>query len=96
MAQIPDHEKDVTPSALVPARTERRTNTTQPTERPGSGPENLGGPEARLPHERDEATDMTGGERHPEVEQAYKDLQRGLQDTDRGVPAHQAYQKQKR
>lgn len=38
---------------------------------------------------------MTDGERHPEVEQAYKDLQRGLQDTDRGVPAHNAYQKQK-
>lgn len=96
MAQTPDHEKDVTPSAPVPARTERRTNTTHPAERPGSGPEDLGGSEARLPHERDEATDMTDGERHPEVEQAYKDLQRGLQDTDRGVPAHQAYQKQKR
>jgi len=34
--------------------------------------------------------------RHPEVAQAYADLQRGLQDTDRGVPAHQAYQKQKK
>ena len=35
------------------------------------------------------------GASHPEVEQAYEDLQRGLQDTDRGVPAHHAYQKQK-
>jgi hypothetical protein len=91
----PTQEKDVTPSAHVPVRTERRTNTTNPTEQPGSGPENLKGPEPRLPHERDQATDMTNGERHPEVEQAYKDLKRGLQDTDRGVPAHNAYQKQK-
>ena len=92
----PSQEKDVTPSAHVPVRTERRTNTTLPAEQPGRGPEDLRGPEARLPHERDQATDMTDGERHPEVEQAYKDLQRGLQDTDRGVPAHNAYQKQKR
>lgn len=96
MPQVPLQEKDVTPSAPVPARTERRTNTTQPTERPGSGPEDLGGPEGRLPHERDEAVGMTDGARHPEVAQAYADLQRGLQDTDRGVPAHQAYQKQKK
>lgn len=96
MPQVPAQENDVTPSAPVPARTERRTNTTQPTEQPGSGPEDLGGPEARLPHERDEAVGMTDGARHPEVEQAYDDLQRGLQDTDRGVPAHQAYQKQKK
>lgn len=91
----PTQEKDVTPSAPVPARTERRTNTTHPTEHPGSGPENLEGPEARLPHERDEATDMTDGEIHPEVHQAYKDIERGLKDTDRGTPAHEAYQKQK-
>ncbi|RYF53446.1 MAG: hypothetical protein EOO29_56535, partial [Comamonadaceae bacterium] len=80
MAQSPSQEKDVTPSAPVPVRTERRTNTTNPTERPGSGPEDLGGPEARLPHERDQSTDMTDGERHPEIEQAYKDVKRGLQD----------------
>ncbi|CAN7148139.1 hypothetical protein LJR129_000029 [Acidovorax sp. LjRoot129] len=95
MAQSPTQEKDVTPSAPVPARTERRVNTTHPAVQPGSGPEDLNGPEARLPHERDQATDMTDGERHPEIEQAYKDVERGLQDTDRGVPAHNAYQKQK-
>lgn len=92
----PRAEEEIVPSAPIPARTERRVNTTQPAAQPGSGPEDLSAPEGRLPHERDQATDMTDGERHPEVEQAYKDLQRGLQDTDRGVPAHQAYQKQKR
>jgi hypothetical protein len=38
---------------------------------------------------------MTGGARHPEMEQAFEDIERGLQDTDRGLPAHNAYQKQK-
>lgn len=85
----------VDPSAPVPARTERRTDTTRMGSAPGSGPEDLSGPEARLPHERDEATDMTGGARHPEIEQAFEDIARGLQDTDRGLPAHNAYQKQK-
>lgn len=95
--QSPTPEKDVTPSAPVPARTERRTDTTrQPQPQlPGSGPEDLSAPEGRLPHERDEATAMTGGIPSPQVEQAYKDLARGLKDTDRGVPAHEAYQKQK-
>ena len=95
MALTPTHEKDVTPSAPVPERTERRTDTIHRSEHPGSGPENLGGPEARLPHERDQAIDMTGGERHPEIEQAYDDLQRGVPDMDRGPPADEAYRKQK-
>lgn len=84
------------PAAPVPARTERRTDTTRASGLPSSGPEDLSGPEARMPHERDEAVDMTGGARHPEIEQAFEDLERGLQDTDRGIPAHNAYQKQKR
>ncbi len=88
-------EEDTHPSHPIPARTERRVNTTQPKQQPGSGPEDLSGPEGRLPHERDQAVDMTDGTRHPEVEQAYEDVQRGLQDTDRGPPAHKAYQKQK-
>lgn len=91
----PRKEEEIIPSAPVPARTERRVNTTQPAAQPGSGPEDLSAPEGRLPHERDQSVDMTDGVRHPEMEQAYEDLERGLQDTDRGVPAHHAYQKQK-
>ena len=49
----------------------------------------------KLPHERDESVDMTHGEPDPQIEQAYRDVQRGLQDTDRGPPADKAYQKQK-
>lgn len=88
-------EEDVDPAAPIPARTERRTDTTRVDSAQSGGPEDLSGPEARLPHERDEAIDMTGGARHPEMEQAFEDLQRGLRDTDRGVPAHNAHQKQK-
>ncbi len=49
----------------------------------------------KLPHERDESVDMTHGKPDAQVEQAYRDVQRGLQDTDRGPPADKAYQKQK-
>ena len=89
-------EEEIIPSAPVPARTERRVNTTQPQPQPGRGPEDLSGPEARLPHERDQSVDMTHGEPDAQMEQAYKDVKRGLQDTDRGPPADKAYQKQKR
>ncbi len=50
----------------------------------------------KLPHERDESVDMTHGKPDAQIEQAYRDVQLGLQDTDRGPPADKAYQKQKR
>ena len=37
---------------------------------------------AQLPHERDQSIAMTDGARSPDMEQAHKDLQRGLRDTD--------------
>ena len=86
---------DPTASARVPQRVERRVDTTRKHPAPDAEQQDLNSPEARLPHERDQSIDMTDGERHPEIEQAYKDVKRGLQDTDRGVPAHNAYQKQK-
>lgn len=92
-ASRPDEEK--VPSAPVPTRTERRVNTTQPQPQPGSEPEDLSGPEARLPHERDQSVDMTSAEPDAHMEQAYLDVKRGLQDTDRGPAADKAYQKQK-
>lgn len=90
-----DRDEDKTPSAPVPARTERRTDTTSQPPTPGSGPEDLSGPEGRLPHERDEATAMTGGIQSEEGKQAFKDLERGLKDTDKGPPMDRAYQQQK-
>lgn len=63
-------EEDVYPSNPVTTRTVRRTDTTTVGKAPDGGPEDLSGPEARLPHERDEAVSMTGGARHPEIERA--------------------------
>ena len=40
------------------------------------------GSSAQLPHERDQSIDMTGGKKSPAMEQAHKDLKRGLRDTD--------------
>ncbi|GKT24922.1 hypothetical protein [Acidovorax sp. SUPP3334] len=88
--------RDPLPTAPVPERKERRIDTTQPHPAPDAETKNLDTPEPRLPHERDQAVEMTGGEPSEEMQQAYKDVQRGLQDTDRGKPAHDAYQKQKR
>jgi hypothetical protein len=50
---------------------------------------------APLPHERDESVGMTDGIPSAPVQQAYRDLARGLQDTDRGPVADRTYRKQK-
>ena len=87
----PRKEEEIIPSAPVPARTERRVNTTQPQPHPGSGPEDLSGPEPLLPHERDEDTSMTHPEVAARIHQAAKDLERGLKDTSRANETDQAY-----
>jgi len=50
--------------------------------------------EPQLPHERDESSQRDDQPR-PRIEQAHRDVSRGLVDTDRGPPADQAYRKQK-
>lgn len=42
----------------------------------------------QLPHERDQSVGMTDGNPSPKVQQAYKDVTRGLVDTDAGKRAH--------
>lgn len=49
----------------------------------------------RLPHERDESSDSQQGGVRPLIDQARRDVEGGIVDTDRGVPAGEAYQKQK-
>lgn len=49
-----------------------------------------------LPHERDQSTAMTGPQPDPQVQQAQRDLSRGLQDTDKSAPMNTTYQKLKR
>jgi len=75
--------------------TTRQTPATAGQPTPGSAPPLESTDKPKLPHERDESVDMTHGQPDAQVEQAYRDVQRGLQDTDRGPPAGAAYQKQK-
>lgn len=49
-----------------------------------------------LPHERDQSVGMTDGAPDPQVEQASKDLGRGLKDTGKGPAMDAAYDKLKR
>ena len=54
-------------------------------------------PAPRLPHEHDESSDsQTNGGVRPVMQQAHDDLESGKVDTDRGVPMHEAYQRQKK
>lgn len=90
------------PAPPAPTAPEPSVNTTK---RQAPGPKTQGPLKAgqsaekeekpKLLHERDESVDMTHGESDPKMEQAYRDVQRGLQDTDRGPSADKAYQKQK-
>lgn len=53
-------------------------------------------PKPALPHERDESGSMTGGLPSESMQQAHRDLERGLQDTDRGPEMNRTYRKLKR
>lgn len=95
MTAPPPHTEDSIPSDPIPARTERRIDTTrQPAQPPLGTPEDLGQAEGRLPHERDQTPAMTDRTPDPRIAQAQQDLARGLQDTDRGPPAGRAYARQ--
>jgi len=77
-----------------------RSNTnsqTRPVQQPqGADKGDLDQSKPRLPHERDESSDSQQSEPRPKIRQAHDDLVSGKVDTDRGTPAHDAYQKQKR
>ena len=46
-----------------------------------------------LPHERDQSTDMTASKRDPVVQQAQRDVSRGIKDTSKGAEMDSAYKK---
>lgn len=50
----------------------------------------------KLPHDRDEAANTTGGATSELIQQAHRDVSRGLQDTDRGAETDATYRKLKR
>ena len=49
-----------------------------------------------LPHERDQASNMTAAQPDPQIRQAARDLKQNLQDTDKSAAMNQTYQKLKR
>lgn len=51
--------------------------------------------DALLPHDRDEAVGITDGAQDPAMQQAHRDLQHGLRDTDRGVVTDSVYRRLK-
>lgn len=53
-----------------------RVDTTEP--QPADAP----GYQGKLPHERDESVTMTNQTPHPEMQQAHKDVKKGLVNTD--------------
>lgn len=46
-----------------------------------------------LPHERDQAVDMTDAKKSPLIEQAARDLLKGLEDTSKAPEMDRAYKK---
>lgn len=48
-----------------------------------------------LPHERDQALDMTSGQSSPRMAQAAKDIEDGRKDTSKQPEMNQTYQQQK-
>ena len=53
-------------------------------------------PGLALPHERDQSTAMTPAQPDAQVQQAGRDLARGLRDTGKSAPMDRAYDKLKR
>ena len=72
---------------------ERNSHTKPVQQKPGGT--DIPGSVPRLPHERDESSDSQQSEPRAVIRQAHDDLESGRVDTDRGAPAHDAYQKQK-
>lgn len=76
---------------------EHSVNTTVPVKQAQKGAGSAGksntdsdeaGNTPHLPHERDQSVGMTDGIPSPKVQQAFKDVERGLVNTDAGREAH--------
>ena len=88
-------EPDV-PGAPSPADPDAPPNGPEPsvdtTKREAPGPATKGtlkldAQAPKMAHERDQSVDMTHGEPDAQVQQAYKDVKRGLKDTDESLRA---------
>lgn len=86
------HPIDTPTQELPKEEPQLNVNTTVPVERAQHASEHDGDPanpsSPQLPHERDQSIGMTDGNPSALVQQAYRDVQRGLVDTDAGREAH--------
>ncbi|MDB5895288.1 MAG: hypothetical protein JWQ88_2819 [Rhodoferax sp.] len=48
-----------------------------------------------MPHERDQSSHMTNGVPNSKIKQGAEDMERGLQDTSKGLELDRTYQKQR-
>ena len=71
----------------------RSVNTAKPVRRRSNL---LSSVTPKLPHEHDQSVGMTDGTPSDTVQQAYRDVTQGQQDTDRGPEAQRAYEKLKK
>lgn len=81
----------------TPSTTPRRPHQpASPTDRPPQGetlPVMSEGSAPRLPHERDESSSSQGSAPREVIEQASKDIARGIQDSDLGPPMDDTYER---
>ena len=82
----PDDGTTVPPMRSVDTTTRTPNRGTQPDRADASLRDQADMPQ--LPHERDQSVGMTDGNPSPAMQQAYKDVTRGLVDTDAGREAH--------
>ena len=83
---------DLTDVSDAPVPEQRSVNTRREAEDPNTPSDDGAHPQGKnlpkLPHERDQSVDMTDGIPSPQMQQAYRDVERGLVDTDAGREAH--------
>ena len=80
-------------SSNKPASPTRKTDNSPLPGKPDDRRGAIVDKDLEMPHERDETTGMTGGEPSADIQQAHRDLQRGLQDTSKGAEMDKTYKK---
>ena len=79
------------PSAITPTVPPPSKKAASPPAKGNPGPAEA----LPMPHERDQATAMTDTKPAPEMKQAKRDVDHGLQDTSKAPEMNTAYKKQK-
>jgi hypothetical protein len=87
----PDSATQAASSKGMPAKAPREQRSRP--EQPDSPKDSAVEASLELPHERDQAVDMTNAQPNPVVEQAGRDVKRGVKDTSKSVEMDRAYKK---